>query len=195
MQPNDILNQRLQEAKQSIDLLGLDKSKPLDILELGAGIGHLSYLLGKYNHNITCCDHKDYIANKKANGSAKGKAYAEAVELLNIHKQHFYYEPNDDNSFGSLTKYDYIIWQNNSMWQHAEYCTKQVTVHFFNSLINLLNPNGKLIIGYYGEQGKDSVFEQSECYSVMAQYLLNGSQWNNFGYYVWQLNSENKLYN
>ena len=70
MSLDSILNQRLKEAKQSIELLGLDKSKPLDILELGAGIGHLSYLLEKYNHSVTCCDHIDYIKNKKENSRA-----------------------------------------------------------------------------------------------------------------------------
>ncbi len=193
MHPNDILDQRLQAAKQSIELLGLDKSKPLDILELGAGIGHLSYLLEKYNHSVTCCDHKDYINNKKINGSARGKAYAQTVELLNMSKQHFYYEPNDNNAFENFKKYDYVLWQNNSMWQNTEYCTKQVTVHFFNGLVNLLNPNGKLIIGYYGEQGKDSLFEQSECHSIMTPHLLNGTLWSNFGYYVWQLKSDDVI--
>ena len=190
---DSILNQRLEEANQSIKLLELDKSKPLDILELGAGIGHLSYLLEKYNHSVTCCDHVDYIKNKKENGSAKSKAYAETVELLNMSKQHFYYEPKDSSAFDNFKKYDYVLWQNNSMWQNAEFCTKQVTVHFFNNLINLLKPNGKLIIGYYGEQGKDSVFEQSECYSILYQFLLKDSKWDNFGAYVWQFNSNDVI--
>ena len=194
MTPDSILDNRLKEAKESVELLGLNRSKPLNILELGAGIGHLSYLLEKYNHNVTCCDVEGYAAHKKLKyKSAKTKVYAEAVELLNIHKQHFYYEPNDNSSFDGLKKYDYVIWQNNSMWQNTEYCTKQVTVHFFNGLVNLLKPNGKLIIGYYGEQGKDSLFEQSECHSIMTPYLLNGTLWSNFGYYVWRLNSDDVI--
>jgi SAM-dependent methyltransferase len=147
--PDNLNKFFLERAKITTKTLELDKSKNLDILEIGCGIGHLSSLLSN-DHNVVSVDNLRFHYNDKN--------YQSYLKNFNWPRTHFYiklpyHKHKDFNTkmFENLKKFnksfDYVIWQNSCLLDQPELTLNCLRSLFFN-LLGILKPHGKLIIGF-----------------------------------------------
>lgn len=169
--PDNLNKFFLERAEITTKKLELDKSKNLDILEIGCGIGHLSSLLSN-DHNVVSVDNLSFHYNDKN--------YQSYLKNFNWPRTHFYiklpyHKHKDFNTqmFENLKKFnkffDYVIWQN-SDWLDEKQLTQNCLQSLFDNLLKIIRHRGKLIIGFDCKDEK--TLNNISFYNFLSQWQL-----------------------
>jgi len=187
---NSYYVQKKLEAKDTIHHLKLDIATPKNILEIGCGLGALTQELIDRGHSVLACDNKYY---KTSND------YQEQLDAFDVSRKHFYYKiPNEEHTSENIkmfeelksyseSKYDYILWQGNCLYQNKE-VTLECTQTLIRNIVNMLDSDGVFVMGYNPANGntRETEFESTESYQWLKPWLTD--YYNKcMGYYTWAI--------
>jgi len=200
----EVIDHKIKEAIDTTRSLRLDQkeNQGKKIIELACGLGALSKILKDNGHDVVSCDDLNYDPPNHEFCSINQLLYVEANKVFQWPRHHFFIDfPHHEHvkknikMFESLktygNNYDLIIIQAFPIWQ-SKFITLDCTKFFIHNLMEYLDDQGKILLGYVPHEGhkKDSNFEASQSYIWLNQWRTSDYD-QCIGYYVWEIPKEN----
>lgn len=202
----EIIAHKIKEAIDTTKSLRLDQkeNQGKKILELACGLGALSKILKDNGHYVVSCDDLNYDPPDHEFCSHNQLLYKHANKFFNWPRHHFFIDfPHHYHVKANLkmfedlkthgNNYDLIILQSLPIWQ-CNKITIECTKFFIHNLMEFLDDQGKILLGYVPHEGfqQDKNFESSESYTWLNQWRTSDYE-QCIGYYMWEIPKEKKI--